>query len=340
MNLKPEKSMLKDNFLRSHTYLRVSITDKCNLRCRYCMPPDGVRFLPHDEILRNEEFVRLVDIFVRMGIKKLRFTGGEPLIRKGFFDIISGIAGLHPETDLCVTTNGTLLDGHIADLKKYNVKKLNISLDTMSRERFISLTGVDHFNTVINNIERSLSEGFFDIKVNGVLLKSTLDEIDDFLDYFADKNIVLRFIERMPVTEQDEFNEFIPSDELVRILGEKGELVRKNGDDTDVSLRYDLKYKKGNIRIGIIPPVTHRFCSTCSRLRITSEGNLKTCLHSDKIYNLKDLLRDGADESEIIKRIESAVKEKWEGHNIKCTADNTGCRSITAGIRSMSSIGG
>lgn len=340
MNLKPEKTMLKDNFLRSHTYLRVSITDKCNLRCRYCMPPEGVRFLPHDEILRNEEFVRLVDIFVRMGIKKLRFTGGEPLIRKGFFDIISGIARIHPDTDLCVTTNGTLLDSHIADLKKYNVKKLNISLDTMSRERFLALTGVDHFNTVINNIERSLSEGFFDIKINGVLLKSTLDEIDDFLDYFADKNIVLRFIERMPVTEQDEFNEFIPSDELVRILGEKGELVRKNVDDTDVSLRYDLRHKKGNIRIGIIPPVTHRFCATCSRLRITSEGNLKTCLHSDKIYNLKDLLRDGADESEIIKKIESAVKEKWEGHNIKCTADNNGCRSITAGIRSMSSIGG
>lgn len=332
--------MLKDNYLRTHNYLRVSVTDKCNLRCRYCMPPQGVTFMPHDEVLRNEEFTRLIDIFVRMGIKKIRFTGGEPLIRKGFFDIISETVRMHSETDLCVTTNGTLLEEHIPDLKKYNVKKLNISLDTMSREKFHSLTGVDHFNTVINNIERSLSADFFDVKVNGVLLKSTLDEIDEFLEYFADKNITLRFIERMPVTEQDEFNEFIPSDELIRILGEKGKLTRKNIDDTDVSLRYDLKYKNGNIRIGIIPPVTHRFCATCSRLRITADGNLKTCLHSDRQYNLKDLLRNDADESVIVQHIVSAIKEKGEGHNIKCTADNTGCRSITAGIKSMSSIGG
>ncbi len=332
--------MLKDNFLRTHNYLRVSVTDKCNLRCRYCMPPQGVTFMPHDEVLRNEEFIRLIDIFVRMGIKKIRFTGGEPLIRRGFFDIISETVRMHPDTDLCVTTNGTLLQEHLSDLKKYNVKKLNISLDTMSREKFQSLTGVDHFETVINNIERSLSAGFFDIKVNGVLLKSTLDEIDQFLDYFADKNVTLRFIERMPVTEQDQFNEFIPSDELIRILGEKGELTRRNGDDTDVSLRYDLKYKKGNIRIGVIPPVTHRFCASCSRLRITADGNLKTCLHSDIHYNLKDLLRDDEDEIKIVEYIKSAIKEKGEGHNIKCTADNTGCRSITAGIKSMSSIGG
>ncbi len=304
------------------------------------MPPQGVTFMPHDEVLRNEEFIRLIDIFVRMGIKKIRFTGGEPLIRKGFFDIISETVKMHPDTDLCVTTNGTLLEEHISDLKKYNVKKLNISLDTMSREKFQSLTGVNHFETVINNIERSLSAGFFDIKVNGVLLKSTLDEIDAFLDYFADKNVTLRFIERMPVTEQDSFNEFIPSDELIRILGEKGELTRKNTDDTDVSLRYDLKYKNRNIRIGVIPPVTHRFCSTCSRLRITADGNLKTCLHSDINYNLKDLLRENADEDKIVQKVISAIKEKGEGHNIKCTADNTGCRSITAGIKSMSSIGG
>jgi len=296
--------------------------------------------MTHDEILRNEEFIKLIDIFIGMGIKKIRFTGGEPLIRKGFFDIISTTVKMHPEIDLCVTTNGTLLEEHIADLKKYHVKKLNISLDTMSREKFHALTGRDYFNTVINNIEKSLSADFFDIKINGVLLKSTLMEIDDFLDYFAGKNITLRFIERMPVTQQDEFNEFIQSDELIRILDSKGKLIRKNGDDTNVSLRYDLKYKNSNIRLGIIPPVTHRFCATCNRIRITADGHLKTCLHSDIRYNLKDLLRNGADESHIVQHIVLAIKEKGEGHNIKCTADNTGCRSITAGIKSMSSVGG
>lgn len=340
MNSKSGEIMLKDNFLRTHNYLRVSITDKCNLRCRYCMPPEGVKFMSHDEILRNEEFISLIDLFIRMGIKKIRFTGGEPLIRKGFFDIISGTVKNHPGIDLCVTTNGTLLEEHLSDLKKYNVKKLNISLDTMSRERFQSITGVDHFNTVVNNIEKALSYGFFDVKVNGVLLKSTLDEIDDFLEYFSGKKAVLRFIERMPVTEEDLFNEFIPSDELIRILGEKGELIRKNGDDTDVSLRYDLKYKGNTIKIGIIPPVTHKFCAACTRLRITAEGALKTCLHSDIQYNLKDLIRAGAPDREIVQHIGSAIKEKGEGHNIKCTADHTGCRSISAGIKSMSSIGG
>jgi cyclic pyranopterin phosphate synthase len=210
----------------------------------------------------------------------------------------------------------------------------------MSKERFSFLTGVDNFDTVINNIEKSLKADFFDIKINGVLMKSTLSEIDDFLRYFVDKNITLRFIERMPVTEQDEFNEFIPSDDLIYILKEKGELTRKNIDDTNVALRYDLKFKNKNIKIGIIPPVTHRFCASCNRLRITSEGNLRTCLHSDKNYNLKELLRNRVDEEQLISHIANAIKDKCEGHNIECTSDNKGCRSISAGIKSMSSIGG
>jgi cyclic pyranopterin phosphate synthase len=299
------------------------------------MPPEGVKFLSHDEVLRNEEFIKLNEIFIKLGVKKIRFTGGEPLIRKGFFDIIYETAKKDPKVELCVTTNGTLLDEHISDLKRYHVKKLNISLDTMFGERFSSLTGVDNFNTVINNIEKSLSVNFFDIKINGVLMKSTLSEIDDFLRYFVDKNITLRFIERMPVTEQDEFNEFIPSDDLIEILKEKGELTRKDNDDNSVAFRYDLKFKNKDIKIGIIPPVTHRFCSSCNRLRITSDGNFKTCLHADKHYNLKELLRNGAREDEIINHISNAIKDKWEGHNIECTSDNRGCKSITAGIKSM-----
>jgi len=332
--------MLKDTFLRTHNYLRVSITDKCNLRCRYCMPPEGVKFMPHGEILRNEEYIKLIGIFVAMGVKKIRFTGGEPLIRRGFIDIISETQKLYPQIELCVTTNGTILDEYINILKQHNVKKLNISLDTMSREKFHSITGVDCFYTVLKNIEKSLDTDFFDIKVNGVLLKSTLQEIDSFLDYFSDKNVILRFIERMPVTREDAFNEFVPSDNLIKLLAEKGELIRKNGDDSGVALRYDLKYKGRVIKIGVIPPMTHRFCASCSRLRITSEGNLKTCLHSDKKYNLRDLLRNDADEKEIMNFISAAIKEKWKSHNMECTADNGGCKSISAGVKSMSSIGG
>jgi len=332
--------MLTDSFLRKHTYLRVSVTDRCNLRCRYCMPPEGVELVPHDEVLRNEEFINLIGIFLGMGVNKIRFTGGEPLVRKGFMDIVSETHRKNPDTVLCLTTNGILLDDFFTDLRRLGMKKFNISLDTMDRERFLELTGRDYFDRVISNIDRVLGESDLDIKVNAVLLKDTLSEIDDFLDYFAGRDLSLRFIERMPVTEQDMKNEFIPSDQLVELLASKGDLVKRETDRTDVSQRYDITYKGKLLKIGIIPPVTHKFCSDCNRLRLTSEGFMLTCLHSAERYNLRDFIREGKSIDEIMTYINAAVKEKWKGHNIECTSDNKGCRSLTAGVKSMSSIGG
>jgi len=333
------RSMLTDSFLRKHTYLRVSVTDRCNLRCRYCMPPEGVQLVPHDEVLRNEEFVSLIGIFRRLGVNKVRFTGGEPLVRKGIMDIISGTHGLYPELVLCLTTNGILLGDYLADLKKYGVTKFNISLDSMNREKFFEITGRDYFNTVINSIERTLEDSKLDVKVNAVLMRDTLTELDDFLDYFAGRNVTLRFIERMPVTE-DEKHEFIPADDLVEALSERGELVRKNTEKADVAQRLDLNYKGKLMKIGIIPPVTHKFCSDCNRLRLTSEGLMLTCLHSAARYNLRILLRGESTEEEIMEFIAEAVKNKWSSHKIECTSDNKGCRSLTAGVKAMSSIGG
>ncbi len=332
--------MLKDSFLRNHNYLRVSVTDKCNLRCRYCMPPEGVEFLPHDQILRNEDFARIIRVFINMGINKIRFTGGEPLVRKGIMDIISDSRSFSPHVELCLTTNGILLNEYADDLKNLGVKRINISLDTMSKSRFLDLTARDYFDTVINNIEKMEASGFFNIKVNTVLFTHTLEEIDDFLDYFMDKNITLRFIERMPVTEQDALNSFVPSDELIKVLESKGKLTPIIKDASDVAMRYDISYKNRNIKIGIIPPVTHRFCSSCNRLRITAEGNLRTCLYSDINYNLKEVLAKSSDDEELIKYISGAIKEKQHGHNIECTSDNKGCRSISCGIKAMSRIGG
>ncbi len=331
--------MLTDNFLRKHTYLRVSVTDRCNLRCRYCMPPDGVELLPHDEILRNEEFVKIIGIFLKTGVNKVRFTGGEPLVRKGFMDIVYDTHRLNPETILCLTTNGILLGEYIDDLKKCGMKKFNISLDTLDRQRFIDITGRDYFDAVIANIEKTLEDDSLDVKVNAVLLKETLSEIDNFLEYFTGRNMTLRFIERMPVTE-DERHEFIPSDDLVEVLASKGELIKRETEKSDVSTRYDIKYKGKLLKIGIIPPVTHKFCSSCNRLRLTSEGNMMTCLHSEARYNLRNLIRENVSEDKIIDYISAAVKEKWKNHNIECTADNRGCRSLTAGTKAMSSIGG
>lgn len=331
--------MLTDSFLRKHTYMRISVTDKCNLRCRYCMPPEGIHLLPHEEVLRNEEFVALIGIFRSMGVKKIRFTGGEPLVRKGLIDIVHDTHMLYPDLVLCLTTNGILLGDYLDDLKKNGVTKFNISLDSMNRERFLDITGRDHFDTVIANIDKTIEDKSLDVKVNAVLLRDTLSEIDDFLDYFAGRDMTLRFIERMPVTE-DEKHEFIPSDDLVAALSARGELIRKETERSDVSQRYDLNYKGKLLKIGIIPPVTHKFCSDCNRLRLTSEGIMLTCLHSAARYNLRVLLRGESTEEEIMEFITEAVKNKWRSHNIECTADNRGCRSISADVKAMSKIGG
>lgn len=332
--------MLKDNFLRVHNYLRLSVTDKCNLRCRYCMPPEGVEYIPHDKIMRNEDFARVIDIFSRMGVTKIRFTGGEPFVRRGLMDIIESARKASPDIELCLTTNGVLLNEYTDNLKRLEVKRLNISLDTMSESRFHELTGRDYFKTVINNIEKVSDSDFFNIKINTVLFTHTLDELDDFLDYFMDKNITLRFIERMPVTEEDELNTFVPSDELLKALEKRGRLIPVVKDFSGVAVRYDLEYKNRIIKLGIIPPVTHKFCSSCNRLRITAEGNLRTCLYSRNNYNLKELLDRNAGDEELMNYISSSIKEKQQGHNIECTSDNKGCRSITCGIKAMSKIGG
>jgi cyclic pyranopterin phosphate synthase len=175
--------MLTDSFLRKHTYLRVSVTDRCNLRCRYCMPPEGVQLVPHDEVLRNEEFVSLIGIFRKLGVSKVRFTGGEPLVRKGIMDIIHDTHRLYPELVLCLTTNGILLGEYLDDLKKCGMKKFNISLDSMNRDKFLEITGRDCFDTVMRNIENTLEDSSLDVKVNAVLMRDSLNEIDDFRDF-------------------------------------------------------------------------------------------------------------------------------------------------------------
>ncbi len=332
--------MLTDAYLRKHDYLRVSITDKCNLRCRYCMPPEGVDLLPHDEVLRNEEFTRLIGIFVSMGVVKVRLTGGEPLVRKGLMDIVSEIHSQFPDLELCLTTNGILLGDYIDDLRRLSLKKLNISLDTLSRERYREITMRDNFDDVITAIDRALACDFFDVKINAVLFSETISELDGYLDYFSERDVALRFIERMPFVAGDGGGSFLSSDVFIRELQSRGDLVRNTAIDTNVALMYDFRYRgKYPMRIGVIPPMTHKFCSSCNRLRITSDGLLKTCLHSDADYNLKRLLRDGADDERIRQEIIKAVSLKGEGHNLDCVSEDGGCSSLSRS-RFMSKIGG
>jgi GTP 3',8-cyclase len=303
------------------------------------MPSEGVELLNHDAVLRNEEFVHLIKIFADLGIVKVRFTGGEPLVRKGFMDIIAWTREACPQLELCLTTNGILLDSVLDDLKKYNVRKLNISLDTLSRDEFIKITGKDYFSKVISNIEKAVGCDFFEVKINCVLREEIFTELNDFLNYFKDKNITVRFIERMPFSH-DNINQQVPSGELYSRLEKLGQLRRSSRSDTRVAVMYNLKYNnKYDIKIGIIPPMSHNFCASCNRVRLTCDGYLRTCLLSNNEYDLKSAYRMDMGDEAIKEIILNAVHEKPRAHNIDCNTPDFTCTSLIT-KRTMSKIGG
>ncbi len=334
-----ESEMLKDNFSRVHNYLRISVTDKCNLRCSYCIPPEGVEFLSHDEVMRNEEFIRLIKIFVSMGINKIRFTGGEPLLKKGFPEMLTETRKLFPKLEMCLTTNGVFLWKHIDLLIKLNVKKLNISLDTVSRERYEAITGIDAFDDVHANIDIAERTGYFDLKINCVLFNETIDEIDRYLDVFKERKLMLRFIERMPFTTAGD-ERFVPSEELIDALRDRGSLIRDARSDTQVARMFDFSFKGiYPMKIGMISPISDKFCTACNRLRLSSDGNLKACLLGGGTVDLKSAVRNGSGDDEIIDLIRSSVNLKGREHEMEGCTENGGCASIK--IKSpMSKIGG
>ncbi len=330
--------MLKDGFGRNFDYLRVSVTDKCNLRCVYCIPPEGVELLDHHEVLRNEEFVQLIAIFADLGIRKVRFTGGEPLVRKGIMEILHATREKLPGLEICLTTNGVLLADRLEELHDIGVRKLNISLDTLSRERYREITGNDALNATLASIDRALDIGGFDVKINAVLFQETIDEIEQMLDYFSERTCQIRFIERMPFGGG---SVFYPAGSLLSVLKTMGKLERDSRIDTRVAEMYTLAYKERRpLSVGIIPTMTHKFCAQCNRLRITCNGLLKTCLHSTSEYDLKKLYRINVG-AEVIKReIMKAVMEKPREHHLECNINSSeGCASLLS-RRSMSRIGG
>jgi len=335
--------MLKDSFNRELTYLRVSVTDKCNLRCRYCMPPEGVPWLDHDQVMRNEEFIYFVGLFVSMGIKKVRFTGGEPLVRKGFIDIIREVKHRFPDLEVCITTNGVLLEKYLDELALLEVSKLNISLDTLSPTLYHEITGRDYHARVLNSIRKALDAGVFDVKINAVIQQHTLKELNSFVDYFGEENVSLRFIERMPVGDLPvDDDPFVSSDQLIDAFSKIGKVNRAMDVDTSVAMMYDFipGGSVNKMRVGVIPAISHKFCNSCNRLRLTCDGALKTCLHDNSEYDLKTPFRMDSGEQVIRDLIYDAVKNKQKEHGMSCYTDtNRECSAITSS-RNMSKIGG
>ena len=279
-----------DRLGRNITYMRISVTELCNLRCRYCMPEDGVCKKSHFEMLTEDEIIQAVQAGASLGITKLRITGGEPLVKKNILSICERSAAVEGIKEVCLTTNGVLLPQLAVPLKEAGVKRLNISLDTMNPEKYSYITRIGTMDRALAGLEAALSAGFEKIKLNAVLIGGfNDDEIRDLVNLTRQYPVDMRFIEMMPMYDSGDFDQkaFIP---YTRVLEEVPELSPVE-QDGGVAKLYRLPDGQGNV--GLISPVSAHFCSTCNRLRLTADGKLKPCLHSGDEYSIKGLDYEG-----------------------------------------------
>lgn len=282
-----------DTFGRKHTYLRISLTDKCNLRCTYCMPQEDMQFMPSKWLMQADEISYLAGLFVEMGVEKIRLTGGEPLIRKDAGEIISDLGKL--PASLTLTTNAVYIDQFIPELKAAGVTSLNVSLDTLQEERFRSITKRDHFGKTLDHIRLLLNEGFV-VKVNMVVMRGTNDdEVNDFVRMtLAEPNLHVRFIEFMPFKgNQWDMSKIVSYADLLGSISQEFEFLPVAGELHDTARRFQVNGGAGTF--GIIGTVTHPFCEGCNRIRLTADGKLKNCLFDTSEVDLLTPLRKGDD---------------------------------------------
>ncbi len=308
-----------NGFNRKVDSLRISVTDRCNLRCAYCMPKEGIEPVLQQEVLAFEEITRLVNIFSSLGIKKIRLTGGEPLVRKGIMNLIRSLVNIKGIEEVALTTNGIMLFEYAPELKKAGVKRINVSLDTLKEDRFADITGRNGFYEVIKGIEKASNLGFSPIKINTVLMKGINDdEVIDFVEFSLSKGLILRFIEFMRITPLWREDYFIPIEEIKEIC-----LSRFKLEKTQYSGSGPAEYYK--VTQGIIGFIKtdENNCRQCNRLRLTSTGELKLCLYETGGLSLNSLLRNGAADEEIrdaiavnLKLKEATDYQKWESGKV------------------------
>ncbi len=311
-----------DSFAREITYLRISITDRCNYRCRYCMPEEGVEKRAHGDICSLEELRDMAAAAVRCGVKKIRVTGGEPLVRRGAVDFCRMLSEIPGVEELCLTTNGSLLAEQAAALREVGVTRLNVSLDTLKEERFRAITRAGTLSDVLRGLESAERAGFEKIKLNCVLLGGVNDdEIADFAALTRAHDWQVRFIERMPMGCGRDFGAYLPAQ---TVLERCPELEPVSHDGVAACCRFPSA--KGTV--GLIAPMSHAFCSECSRIRITADGKLKPCLHSAAELSLRGLSGD-----ELEAAIRRGILMKPERHHMNATGE-------TETQRGMFEIGG
>lgn len=324
---------MQDLFQRKIDYLRISITDRCNLRCRYCMPETGVDLKTHDEILSLEEIYRLVKVAVSLGFSKFRLTGGEPLVRKGLTNLIADMSKLEGVKDITLTTNGVLLAAQAKTLKEAGLNRVNISLDTLKEDRFRYITRVGDLKQVLAGIEAAIKYDLSPVKINVVAVKGfNDDEVLDFAKLTLDKPLHVRFIELMPIGESDGVvqEQSLSIDDINRIIFQAYE-----PEPASLTGNGPAKYLRipGAIgTIGFIGALSNHFCHQCNRIRLTADGKLRPCLHKNLEYDLKEILRQGGSDEELKGVFIQAITGKPQEHSMN--------KDAWGQERIMSQIGG
>ena len=327
-----ERAALVDGYGRVHRDLRISVTDRCNFRCTYCMPADGMVWHPRDELLTFEELARIARVCVeRFGFDSIRLTGGEPTVRAHLPVLVEQLAPLG--VDLSLTTNGATLPALAADLRAAGLDRINVSLDSLRADRFAAVTRRDELPAVLDGIRAAVAAGFDPVKVNVVLVRGVNDdEIVDFARFGRDEGVTVRFIEFMPLDADERWSheQVVPSAEIVAAIDAAfpTEPLHRGSDPAE---RH--RYLDGRGEFGVIGTVTEPFCSTCDRVRLTADGQLRACLFSTDETDLRALLRSGGTDDDLAAALAATVAGKWAGHGISNV-------TFTRPARSMSEIGG
>ena len=324
--------MLIDSYQRKIDYLRVSVTDRCNLRCVYCMPAEGIDTMSCKDILSYEEMIRIIRVAAAHGVTKVRITGGEPLVRKNISNFINKISKIKGIKDLSLTTNGVLLKNFARNLAGAGLKRVNVSLDSLNPQKYEKITLSDHIYRVFEGLEEAEKLGLTPVKINVVIIKGLNDdEIVDFAMLTKKKPYHIRFIEYMPFNAQEDWNihKCISSSEIITEINRFQKIfpVERKGEVAGPANNY--RFEDGVGELGFISPISDHFCSSCNRLRLTADGRLRTCLFSDDEINIKSFMREGCSDEELERVLFGAVKTKPKNHIIgenlfkKCTRSMT-----------------
>jgi cyclic pyranopterin phosphate synthase len=327
---------LVDPYDRTVRDLRISITDRCNFRCHYCMPEEGMKWLPRHELLTYEELTRVAAVCVdRFGFDSIRITGGEPTVRAHLPVLIQRLAALG--VDLAMTTNGATLTHQAGDLARAGLRRINISCDSLRRDRFAAITGRDALDQVLAGIDAALVAGLDPVKINCVVVRGdNEDEILDFAAFGRDKGVELRFIEWMPLDGGGTWSrdQVVPATEIIETIDSVWPLIAPEGGSVrDSAPAESYRYADGAGQVGVIASVTRPFCESCDRIRLTAEGQLRNCLFSVRETDLRAILRGGGSDDDLAAAVEAEVGRKWAGHAI-------GQVHFIRPARSMSQIGG